>query len=167
MNWLPQKMGRWIADERGATMVTALLFFFCLGTLLSIMLLHEQADFWEMRMQHTADIISKGARAAGKWEYIDPFGEEKKLLFATTEEAERQGADIIRGAREEAKILWDLNQPSFDNRNDYADIVHQKGESERLYRQGVYHVRITLEREIPLFWDMFDLKIEKVSQSEL
>lgn len=162
-----QKIWKQVADERGATMVTSLLFFFCLGTLLSIMLLQEQADFWEMRMQHTADIISKGARAAGKWEYVDPFGEEKKRLFATTKEAERYEADIIRGAREEAEILWRLNRPSFDNQHDYADIVHQKGENDRLYRQGVYHVNITLERELPLLWELFDLKIEKVSQSEI
>ncbi|WP_400161808.1 hypothetical protein ACAF76_020825 [Brevibacillus sp. TJ4] len=163
----PKTIWKRVADERGATMVTALLFFFCLGTLLSILLLQEQADFWEMRVQHTADIISKGARAAGKWEYVDSFGEEQKMLFATTEEAESFGASIIRGAREEAAILWEMNRPHFDNRGDSASIVHQRGERDSLYRQGVYHVRVTLEREIPLFWDLFDLKIEKVSQSEI
>ena len=155
------------ADERGAAMVSGLLFFFCLGTLLSIMLLQEQADFWEMRMQHTADIVTKGARAAGKWEYVDAGGDWKKRLFATVEEAESRGADIVRGAREEAEILWRNNQPLFDNGRDFAEIVHQKGESKRLYRQGVYHVRVTLEKELPAFWDFFRLKVEKVSQSEI
>jgi len=156
------------ADERGAVMVSALLFFVCLGTFLSILLLQEQADFWEMRMQQTADIVSKGARAAGKGEYVDGGGKVKKRLFATAREARRRGVEIVRGAREEAEILWRNNQPFLaSSGRDFAAIVHQKGEQQRLYKQGIYHVRVTLEKELPAFWDFFCVKVEKVSQSEI
>jgi hypothetical protein len=162
--------GKWmrrLAEERGATMVTALFFFFCLGGLLSILLLQEQADLWEMHMQQTADTVSKGARAAGKWEYVNSRGKEQKRLLATSAEARRYDADIIRGAREEAQILWSLNIPDWVNEKDTVTIVHQRGEMDHLYRQGIYHVSVELKKEIPLFWDMFDLRLERVSQSEI
>lgn len=162
-----RKWGKHFVEERGAIMVTALFFFFCLGGLVSLLLLQEQADLWEMHMQQTADTISKGARAAGKWEYYDDQGEKHKLLLATTDEARRYQADIIRGARDEAQILWNLNKPTWKNQKDSVDIVHQKGERNQLYRQGIYHVSVEMKKEIPLFWERFDLKLERVSQSEI
>jgi len=155
------------ADERGATMVTMLFFFLCLGGLLSILLLQEQVDYWEMHMQQTADAISKGARAAGKWEYVDEQGEEQKRLFATTQEARRYEADIIRGAREEAEILWGLNTPKWENWSDRASIVHQRGERDQLYRQGIYHVSVELKKDAPIFWNRFQILLKRVSQSEI
>lgn len=162
-----KKWSRRFAEERGAIMVTALFFFFCLGGLISLLLLQEQADLWEMHMQQTADAISKGARAAGKWEYYDDQGEKQKRLFATTDEARRYQAVIIRGAREEAQILWDLNSPKWESPRDSVKIVHQKGERSQLYRQGIYYVQVEVKKEIPLFWKMFDLRMERVSQSEI
>jgi len=156
------------ADERGATMVTALFFFLCLGGLLSILLLQEQVDYWEMHMQQTADAISKGARAAGKWEYVDEQGEVQKRLFATTQEARRYEAGIIRGAREEAELLWGLNTPKWDNwSDDRTSIVHQRGERAHLYSQGIYHVSVGMKKNIPIFWNRFQLLLERVSQSEI
>lgn len=165
MTRLPQTFKQRIREERGSVMLTALFFLFCLGSLLSILLLEEQADLMEMQMQHTADIVSKGARSAGKWEYIDEQGEKRKMLFATTREAERFGAQIIRGAREEADILWNVNRPALEQGADTAAIIHQKGEQRHLYGQGIYHVRVEAKRSMSLFWETFRATAERVSQS--
>lgn len=161
----PHTFRQRIREERGAIMLTALFFLFCLGSLLSLLLLQEQAALLKMEMQHTADVVTKGARAAGAWEYIDEQGERKKRLFATSREAERYEAAIIRGAREEAEILWRLNGPSLEPGSDLAVAVHQKGEKPSYYRQGFYHVRVEVKRDIPLFWDLFSVKLDRVSQS--
>lgn len=152
-------------EERGATMITALFFLFCLGSLLSILLFLEQTDYLEMKMQHTADLITKGARAAGKWEYTDSNGEEQVRLFATQKEANRYEAQIIRGAREEAGILWRLNGPNLERSSDEISVIHQKGERPYLYLQGIYHLELEVEQSIPVFWDELFVKLSRVSQS--
>ncbi|MFS0558509.1 hypothetical protein [Brevibacillus sp. 179-C9.3 HS] len=152
-------------EERGATMITVLFFLFCLGSLLSILLFLEQTDYLEMKMQHTADLVTKGARAAGKWEYIDSNGDKQVRLFATKEEADQRDADIIRGAREEAGILWRLNSPSLEGASDEVSVIHQKGERSYLYLQGIYHLEVEVKRSIPVFWDELFVKMSRVSQS--
>lgn len=154
-----------LADERGAVMITMIFFLFCLGGLLSILLFQEQANFLQMNTQHTADLISKGARAAGKWEYVDTEGERQTRLYATTEEAVQSEAEIIRGAREEAEILWNFNRSSLERGTDSARVTHQKGEKRYLYRQGIYHVRIEVDRSLSLFWGDEEVELERVSQS--
>lgn len=161
----PRLLKQHLQEERGAVMLTALFFLFCLGSLLSLLLLLEQAALMEMQVQHTADVVTKGSRAAGKWEYVDEQGEKRQRLFATTQEAERYEATIIRGAREEADILWGLNSPSLEKGAGYAGAVHQKGEKASLYAQGIYYLRVEVKREIPLFWDLFSVKLDRVSQS--
>lgn len=162
---LPHNFRQRLSEERGAVLLTALFFLFCLGSLLSLLLFVEQGDILEMEAQHTADLLSKGARAAGKWEYVDAEGERQSRLFATTEEAEQQDVQIIRGAREEAEILWRLNRATLENGSNKAFVIHQKGEQPHLYRQGIYHVRVTVERRLALLWDEFEAKLDRVSQS--
>ncbi|MGG1662943.1 hypothetical protein [Brevibacillus sp. NRS-1366] len=159
--YLKQRM----AEEHGSIMITTIFFLFCLGGLLSLLLFLEQTDLLKMKMQHTADLISKGARAAGKWEYVDSEGEKQMRLFATTAEAEQQEADIIRGAREEAEILWQLNSSAFDRGNMEAYAIHQKGERSYLYLQGIYHVRVEAASNVPTLWEDLDVKLGRVSQS--
>ncbi|WP_289141464.1 hypothetical protein [uncultured Brevibacillus sp.] len=118
-----------------------------------------------MKTQHTADLISKGARAAGKWVYVDSEGEKQTRLFATTEEAIQNEADIIRGAREEADILWRLNRSALSSEGGEVHAIHQKGEISYLYRQGIYHVRVEASRSLPIFWGDLVVKIGRVSQS--
>lgn len=154
-----------LADEKGAVMLTMIFFLFCLGSLVSLLLFQEQADYLKMKVQHTADLISKGARAAGKWEYVDTEGERRTRLFATTDEAVGSEAEIIRGAREEAEILWGNNRSSLEKGFDRARITHQKGEQPYLYRQGIYHVRIGVDSNVPYLWDDVDIRMERVSQS--
>jgi hypothetical protein len=156
-----------VSQERGATLVTTLFFLVCLSGLLSLLLFQEQADFLEMKTQQTADLITKGARAAGRWEYVDADGEKRQMLFATTREAERNGAAIIRGAREEADILLRLNEPSLRKEADVIQVIHQKGEQKYLYRQGLYHVRLEVSSLIELFWETTRVTLSKVSQSGL
>jgi hypothetical protein len=158
---------RAVKEERGAVLLTTLFFLFCLCGLLSLLLLMEQADVVQMKTQQTADIITKGARAAGKWSYVDESGEEKKILFATTREAQRNNAKIIRGAREEAAILWELNEPGLRKYAEELSVVHQKGERRSLYRQGIYHLRITVKSRIELLGESEKIIFERVSQSGL
>lgn len=152
-------------EERGSIMISTIFFLVCLGGLLSLLLFLEQTDLLEMKMQHTADLVSKGARAAGKWEYLDSEGDKQVQLIATTVEAEQKEADIIRGAREEAEILWQLNSSALERRDIEAYAIHQKGERSYLYQQGLYHVRIEAESSVPTFWDHLDVKLSRVSQS--
>ncbi|ELK41581.1 MULTISPECIES: hypothetical protein [Brevibacillus] len=152
-------------EESGATMITMLFFLFCLGSLLSLLLFSEQADFLEMNVQHTADLVTKGARAAGLWEYTDTDGETQSRLYATSQEAEQADAEVIRGAREEAAILWRLNKSSLESRAAGVSAVHQRGERAYLYRQGIYHLQVEVEQRIPVFWGELDVKIARVSQS--
>ncbi|MGG4494182.1 hypothetical protein [Brevibacillus reuszeri] len=154
-----------LREERGAVLISTIFFLFSLGGLLSLLLFLEQSDLLEMKTQHTADIVSKGARAAGKWEYVDSEGKRQLRLFATTEEAIQNDADIIRGAREEAAILWQLNRSALASEAKVAHAIHQKGEKAYLYRQGIYHVRIETEKSIPIWWGELDAKVGRVSQS--
>ncbi|WP_238933525.1 hypothetical protein [Brevibacillus choshinensis] len=130
-----------------------------------MLLFQGQAHFVLMNAQHTADIISKGARAAGKWEYVDTEGKRQTRLFATTEEAIQAEAQIVRGAREEAEILWNHNRFSLERGTDTAVITHQKGEKPFLYRQGIYYVRIGVDTSVSTLWGGELLKLERVSQS--
>jgi hypothetical protein len=155
-------------EERGTAALTSLYFIICLAGLLSLLLFVGQAGFMEMRTQQTADLITKGARAAGKWVYVDPgTGKVKKRLFATEREARRFKADIIRGAREEAEILYRLNEPGLQKNAKEMMVVHQKGEQKYLYRQGIYHLRLQVVSEAALFWESIELFLERVSQSEV
>src|SRR5690606_18439080 len=110
---------------------------------------------------------SKGARAAGQWRYIDESGKVQKRLFATTEEAREQQAKIIRGAREEAEILYQLNSREGLASVDQVTVVHQKGEKKYLYNQGIYHVAIELTQRISLFFESFAVTLRRVAQSEI
>ncbi|MEJ8547127.1 hypothetical protein [Brevibacillus borstelensis] len=154
-----------LAEERGTTTVTALFFLICMGGLLSIMLVQGQANLSSMRVQQTADIVSKGARAAGAWEYRDSDGETRRLLIATSREAERYEADIVRGAREEAELLWGLNRPAVERQAESAAIIHQKGEKKSLYGQGIYHVKIEARQKLHHLWGKADVTFRRVSQS--
>ncbi|MFP3393219.1 hypothetical protein [Brevibacillus sp. SIMBA_040] len=154
-----------LREEHGAILVSTIFFLFCLGGLLSLLLFLEQSDLLEMKTQHTADIVSKGARAAGKWEYVDSEGERQLRLFATTDKAVQDDADIVRGAREEAAILWQLNSPALASEGKEARAIHQKGEKAYLYRQGIYHVRVEAGRSIPIWWGELDVQVRRVSQS--
>ncbi|MFD2369650.1 hypothetical protein ACFSO0_06700 [Brevibacillus sp. GCM10020057] len=162
---LSGRCGSKLRDERGVITVTMIFFLFCLGGLLSLLLFLEQTHLVKMNVQQTADLISKGARAAGKWEYIDATGERQTRLYATTEEALQSKADVIRGAREEAEILWNQNRASLDGRAGQARIVHQKGEMQHLYRQGIYYVWIGVKSTLSLFWGEDEVELERVSQS--
>ncbi|WP_243014857.1 hypothetical protein [Brevibacillus borstelensis] len=160
-NWMIQQL----AEERGTMTVTALFFLICTGGLLSIMLIQGQASLASMRVQQTADIVSKGARAAGAWEYQDADGETKKILVATSSEAKRYEADIVRGAREEAGLLWELNRPAVERQAESATVVHQKGERKSLYGQGIYHVKIEARQKLHHLWGESDVTFRRVSQS--
>ena len=117
---------RIIEEERGSILPTSLFFLICLCLLLSMVLFMQQVDVTQMRMQHTADIIVKGARTAGQWIEVDSETKrERALLIATTEEAKRKKASIIRGAREEADILYRLNKPGLDQIAGDISITHQ------------------------------------------
>ncbi|WP_432775748.1 hypothetical protein AAFJ72_00860 [Brevibacillus gelatini] len=152
-------------DESGATMISLLFYLFCLGGLLSLLLFSEQAAYVEMNVQQTADLVTKGARAAGLWEYTDTDGETQRRLYATSQEAERAGAKVIRGAREEAAILWRMNKSALEKNADEISVVHQKGERAYLYQQGIYHLQVEVERRLPVFWGELNAKIDRVSQS--
>lgn len=154
-----------VRQERGAVMITTLFFLFCLCGLLSLLLFIEQTDLIKMKTQQTADLITKGARAAGTWAYVTGTGDVQKMLFETTEEASRRKANIIRGAREEAEILWKLNLPSLQEEDRRVTAVHQKGEQGSLYRQGIYHLRIFNQNRVHLLWETVLLSFERVSQS--
>jgi hypothetical protein len=158
---------RLLFEERGAILVTTLFFLFCLCGLLSLLLFQEQAGLLIMKTQQTADLITKGARAAGKWEYFDEDGERQQKLFATSREAQRQGAAIIRGAREEAEILWRLNEPSLRNEAEQVVAIHQKGEQRYLYRQGIYHLQLEVTSLLQLFWETTRVMVSRASQSGL
>jgi hypothetical protein len=154
-----------LGEERGTITLTALFFLLCLGGLVSLLLLLGQAGLLSMQAQQTADIVSKGARAAGKWEYIDGQGSKRTYLFATTREARRHNADIVRGAREEAELLWRLNSPAVERRAVEVSIIHQKGEQKHLYRQGIYHVRVQVFSRLPLMWQETEAELDRTAQS--
>lgn len=154
-----------VKEERGAVLLTTLFFLFCLCGLLSLLLFIEQADFLQMKTQQTADIITKGARAAGKWTYVDGSGEKREILFATTREAQQRKAEIIRGAREEAAILWSLNEAGLQKNAEELSVIHQKGERKSLYNQGIYHLRITVNSRIELVGESVPVTFPRVSQS--
>lgn len=156
-----------VRQERGAVMITALFFLFCLCGLVSLLLFIEQTDLVEMKTQQTADLITKGARAAGTWTYTNDVGDVQKVLFETTAEANRRKAKIIRGAREEADILWRLNLPSLQKEGSKVKAIHQRGEQSSLYRQGIYHLRIFNQDRVHLIWESVLLSFERVSQSGL
>ncbi len=154
-----------MSAEHGAIMLTTLFFLIGLFGLLSLVLLVEQADVAEMRVQQTADVISKGARRAGEWTFVDPSGETRRVLFATKQEALRHDADIVRGAREEAGLLADVNRDFLLAEVDQVEIDHQKGESRSLYSQGIYHVAMEVSKQVELVWESLVLSIRRVSQS--
>lgn len=162
-------IGQRLAEEKGATMIMSMLFLTCLFGLLSLLVLIGQADLLEMKMQHTADIISKGARAAGKWTYIDKkTGHEiRTVLFATKREANKAEANIVRGAREEAEILFKLNKDALEGMADRLSVVHQKGEKHHLYDQGIYYLELFAEKEVQLSWDKASIELRRVSQSSI
>ncbi|GAA4721516.1 hypothetical protein [Brevibacillus fulvus] len=159
---LYRRLRRQLTNERGAILLTTLFFLFCMCGLISILLLIGQASVAEMRTQQTADLVTKGARAAGKGVYK---GEAR--LFATTREANQQKVEIIRGAREEAEILVNLNKSGLEKSGKVKGITHQKGNLHYLYAQGIYHLRIELQTELVLMWDALRLTFQKVSQSEV
>ncbi|MGD8192488.1 hypothetical protein ACQCN2_21165 [Brevibacillus ginsengisoli] len=154
-----------IAEERGATLITMLFFLTALIGLLSILLLAEQASLTEMRMQQTADLITKGARSAGEWEYKTPSGSWKKTLIATTEEANQVHADIVRGAREEAEILYQMNKESLQPDLHTVRITHQNGEEKGLYSRGIYRVAISVQKKIELLTSSIEVLFKRISQS--
>lgn len=152
-------------EERGATLITMLFFIISLFGLLSLLLFIEQASLTEMRMQQTADLITKGARSAGTWEYKTASGTWKKRLIATTEEAEQLHADIVRGAREEAEILDQLNRQALQPDTNTVRIVHQNGEEAGLYSRGIYRVVIFVKTQIELVTAPIEMLFERVSES--
>ncbi|NGQ96435.1 hypothetical protein G3578_14825 [Brevibacillus sp. SYP-B805] len=155
-------------EEDGTATLHSLYFMLCLAGMISLLLLIGQVGYLQMKTQQTADLITKGARAAGAWVHVDPeSGEVTKRLFATKQEARRYDADIIRGAREEAEILYELNEPGLQKDVETIVAEHQKGERKSLYRQGIYHLRLQVESNVPLFWEMIELLLERVSQSEV
>lgn len=154
-----------LRQEYGATLLTILFFLICLCGLVSLLLVAEQASITQMRLQQTADLITKGARKAGTWEYETPSGRKKKKLIATTREARRRNADIIRGAREEAEILYQLNEATLLKENERVDIIHQKGEKKSLYTSGYYHVYLSVNKQIEMVTDSFMILFHRVSQS--
>jgi len=163
-------MSRWLknmSEERGATILTTLFFLICLGGLVSLLLFQEQVGLLAMRMQQTADLATKGARAAGKWEYVHANGEKRRILFATTREAERNEANIIRGAREEAEMLIQRNKAALRKEAVAFRVIHQKGEQAYLYRQGLYHVRLEASSLLDLFGEPASITVSKTSQSGL
>ncbi|RNB82801.1 hypothetical protein EDM56_23165 [Brevibacillus fluminis] len=157
-----------LKQEHGTVMLISLFFLICLFAFSSLVLLLGQGALVGMRTQQTADLITKGARAAGKWTKTNPeTGETKSRLFATTQEAREQNASIIRGAREEAEKLFELNRDALEKTAHRVDITHQKGEKHFLYNQGIYHLEITVEQEALLLWETPIMKVRRVSQSEL
>jgi hypothetical protein len=139
-----------------------------IGGLLSLLLFAEQVSYLDMRMQQTADLTTKAARIAGAWEYYDTdTGKKKKRLFETEREAKKHHAKIIRGAKEEALILLDLNAEGLERRAEEMMIIHQKGDQKALYLQGIYHLRIWIKSRLPLFWRDKTVTMERVSQSEV
>lgn len=159
---------RLLVEEQGTVLITTMFFLICLFGLVSLLLLHEQATVLNMRTQQTADLITKGARTAGKWTYIDPeTGKKHTILFRTTSEARARQAKIIRGAREEAAILYKLNQSALYQEADRIEVEHQKGEKRWLYNAGIYHLAIDAEREALHVWDSVKLVLRRVSQSGL
>ncbi|MCR8965267.1 hypothetical protein GOP56_16500 [Brevibacillus sp. 7WMA2] len=157
---------RIIEEERGSILPTSLFFLICLCLLLSMVLFMQQVDVTQMRMQHTADIIVKGARTAGQWIEVDSETKrERALLIATTEEAKRKKASIIRGAREEADILYRLNKPGLDQIAGDISITHQKGEKASLYTQGIYHLAIELKKKIYMLFEERELLFRRTSQA--
>jgi len=156
------------SEERGSAVIHALYLIVCFGGLLSILLFIEQVTYLDMRVQHTADLTTKAARVAGEWEYYDKeTGSKKKRLFETTKEAKKHHADIIRGAKEEAVILLDLNADGLEKRTEEIMIIHQKGNQKSLYVQGIYHLRIWVKSNLPLLLKNRTITMERVSQSEV
>ncbi|WP_232699067.1 hypothetical protein [Brevibacillus daliensis] len=166
-----RKKGVWfriLLEERGTILPLSLFFLIILSLLLSMVLLVEQADLVQMKTQQTADLIVKGARTAGQWiEYDKGSGRTKTYLFATTEEALRHKAKIIRGAREEAEILYKLNAPELQAKSKEVSIIHQKGEQKSLYTQGIYHVAIHVEKKLYMLFDDFDFTFFRTAQAEI
>lgn len=160
-----KRMGKKLTEERGTMTMTALFFLICMGGLLSILLVLGQVNLANMRVQQTADIISKGARAAGAWEYWDLNGEKQTRLFATKQDALRYEADIVRGAREEAELLWRFNSPAIEKQAESVLVIHQRGERKQLYGQGIYHVEIEAKQKLPHFWGEAKGRFNRVSQS--
>lgn len=157
-----------IKEEHGTVLLTTLFSIICLFGFLSLLLLSSQTDLLGMRTQQTADLITKGAKAAGKWTYTDSMtGEKQTMLFATTREARKKKAKIIRGAREEAEILYELNRHALEQTVKRIDAIHQKGEMRSLYSQGIYHLELKVEKEAQLVWKKAYLKLRIVSQSEV
>lgn len=154
-----------VAEERGTVLITALFFFLFLGGLCSLLLFVGQVGLTKMKAQQTADLVSKGARAAGKWTETGEDGKRRTILFATRAEALRQGVHIVRGAREEAELLVDRNRSAFPQSVAAVSAIHQKGERRYLYRQGIYHVVLELESEWELFWQSVRSTLRRVSQS--
>lgn len=159
---------RIIVEERGSILPTSLFFLICLCLLLSMVLLMQQADLTQMRIQQTADVIVKGARTAGQWTKVDPETKEVRVsLIATTEEARRKKANIIRGAREEAEILYRLNKTGLNQTVRDINITHQKGEKPSLYTQGIYYVAIEMKKKIYMIFEEREFRFRRTSQAEI
>ncbi|WP_255298603.1 hypothetical protein [Brevibacillus dissolubilis] len=158
---------RFIADEQGTILPAALFFWICMAGFVSLLLLIEQADLTEMKTQQTADLIVRGARYAGEGVYVTKSGEEKRRLFATTEEGQHYKAELIRGAREEAEILLRYNQAGLLSTVDSMRIDHQKGEQGSLYYQGIYHVAVEVKKQTDLFGRNTELKFRRTAQAEI
>ncbi|AYB40384.1 hypothetical protein [Brevibacillus laterosporus] len=157
---------RIIVEERGSILPTSLFFLICLCLLLSMVLLMQQADLTQMRIQQTADIIVRGARTAGQWIEVDSETKEaRSLLIATTEEAKRKKASIIRGAREEAEILYRLNKTGLNRIARDINITHQKGEKSSLYTQGIYHVAIEMKKKVYMLFGAREFLFRRTSQA--
>lgn len=153
-------------EERGTVLITALFFFLFLGGLCSLLLFVGQVGLTQMKAQQTADLVSKGARAVGKWTVVGDDGKPRTILFATRAEAIQHGANIVRGAREEAELLIQRNQSEFPRSVEMVTAIHQKGEQRYLYREGIYHIVLQLKSKWELLWQTVRTTVSRVSQSE-
>jgi len=160
-----RKLAWILRQERGAILPMTLFFFFILISFMALPLLIEQTDLAEMKVQQTADIITKGARTAGAWLYVTPEGAEVWILYATRREAEADEADIVNGAREEAELLYQYNKEQLMQSVHDVEIIHQKGERRSLYRKGIYHVEINGKRRVALGTGETEIKVHRTSQS--
>lgn len=163
---MKERRGLW-KEQKGTIAITNLYLILCLAGLVSLLLFSEQVTYLDMRLQQTADLTTKAARVAGAWEYTDDAGVRKKRLFATLEEAQEERADIIRGAQEEAAILLSANGEALDKITDELTIVQQRGNQRSLYKQGIYHLSITADAQIPLFGKTQPITMVRVSQSQV
>ncbi len=154
-----------LKEEQGTILLQTLFIMICLFGFLGLLLFMEQASLMKMQVQQTADVITKGARAAGSAEYTDSMGTTHKLLVATDREAAQRKLNIVRGAREEADILYSLNKKTLQTSAESVSVVHQKGEQRSLYDQGIYHLALTVEKRAALVWDSFLMTIRRTSQS--